>query len=71
MFELDDSGQLNPMTFKLNRDPHLSAGITAGYVGAATAHPARWAGGSDVRNDRLSLIRQADAPAPCCEILPV
>ena len=32
VFQFEDGRQLNAMAFELNRDPHLPAGIAAGYV---------------------------------------
>ena len=65
VFQFEDGGQLNAMAFKLNCDPHLPAGIAAGYVRASAAHAARRIGASNLCNgdwassERLTRLAQA------------
>ena len=48
MFEFIDGGQFNAVALKLNRHPHLSAGIPSGDVVSPAAHAARRTTGADV-----------------------
>jgi hypothetical protein len=51
MFEFVDGGQFNAVALKLNRHPHLSAGIPSGDVVSPAANSTRRATGTDVLCD--------------------
>src|ERR1700730_1548467 len=64
MFHLVDSRQLDPMTFKLNRDTHFRAGIPTPHIRATAPHVPRRTRGPNVVDYRTCWVCNAQPLEP-------